>query len=79
MAKKPKEIKEDCIRIGKWHLLYAWVCSRLSEEESLEWLRKNHPAGTSGNWGKINYGEHPESKPVKCSDYPDRMHYQFVC
>lgn len=66
---------EDNI-ITRTGLFNIQVCSKLSEEKALEWVREAHPAGTTGNWQK------PIEKklgPVQCKEYPDRKHYVFAC
>lgn len=57
-------------------LLCAQVCSEGSEEEALDWLRRENPAGTSNNWQHSNEEGHA---PAKCEKYPERTHYMFIC
>lgn len=52
------------------------VCSTKSWDEALDWLQRNSPAGTTGNWQK---DEREEVKPVPCGDIPGRTHYVFNC
>ena len=60
-------------------LLNCQVCSTGSEDEALAWVRKTWPAGTTNNWGKYDYSDHPNMAPVKCEKEPTRTHYMFVC
>jgi hypothetical protein len=52
------------------------VCSTKTEEETLEWLRLNRPAGTSNNW-RMDFKE--TSRPLQCASHSERKHYYFVC
>lgn len=57
-------------------LLNIQVCSEGTLEEALEWVRRNHPAGTSNNWQK---DDRPEAAPITCADDEGRTHYLFEC
>lgn len=58
-------------------LLFIRVCSDGTEEETLDWLRTNHPAGTENNW---QISEEENRRPVPCAEDPDKKtHYFFVC
>lgn len=57
-------------------LLLNRVCGDGTAEEAEAWIRKYHPAGTSGNWHLSN---EDHRKPVVCGDDPNRTHYMFEC
>lgn len=52
------------------------VCSEGTEDEALEWVRKNSPAGTTNNWQKQ---DNEKLKPADCPETGGRKHYLFVC
>jgi len=52
------------------------VCGEGTAEEAEEWIRVNHPAGTTGNW---HLATEDHQKPVPCDVDPKRTHYMFVC
>lgn len=66
-------MKAELLKNG---VLCAQVCSDGSYDETLEWIRKNNPAGTENNWGKA-YRDGQE--PVKCADNPEHTHFIFSC
>lgn len=74
-----KPIKDENCEITRSSLLNIQVCSKLSEEETLEWLRKASPAGTSANWGLQRKDDDNYLAPVQCANDPERKHYIFVC
>lgn len=57
------------------------VCSNGSWDETLEWVRKNCPAGTENNWQKkegiLDAGKN--AAPVECGNGNGMMHYMFIC
>ena len=55
------------------------VCSTLSEELALEWVRGANPAGTEENWQVYDYECNPEMAPVVCKHVKGRTHYMFEC
>lgn len=63
-------------RVG---IVNCQVCSTGTQEEALEWVRTNEPAGTQNNWQAIDYGAQPEMAPVRCDKNNGRVHYMFVC
>lgn len=67
-------IKDHNCEILRSTIFNIQVCSKLSEKETLEWLRKNSPAGTVNNWGLQN-----DISPVQCVNDPEKMHYIFNC
>lgn len=71
-----EEFKNSTHILTKTSLLHAQVCSSATYEEALAWLQINHPAGTTNNWQRET---REELKPVKCAEFPDRMHYIFTC
>jgi len=74
-----KPIKDENCEILKSSLLNIQVCSRLSEEETLEWLRVNSPAGTTGNWGLQYRDSEDYLASVQCAGNSDRKHFIFIC
>lgn len=54
----------------------AQVCSLGTYDEALDYIRSQNPAGTEFNWSKNEEGKFAQ---VKCSEYPERTHYMFVC
>lgn len=66
---------DDCI-ILKHGMLNLQACSKLSKEDTVKWVQRNSPAGTTNNW---NLSTEESQKPVKCNKYPDRTHYTFQC
>ena len=72
-------IKDEDCEILRSSLLNIQVCSSLSEEETLEWLRRVSPAGTSANWGFQRKDDKDYLAPVQCVDDPKRTHYIFRC
>lgn len=71
-----RPIKDENCEIIQSSLLCIQVCSKLTEEETLEWVRKNSPAGTENNWGLSSEKEH---MPIQCVNNSDKKHYMFVC
>jgi len=63
-----RPIKDENCEILWSSLLTIQVCSLLSEEETLEWLRINSPAGTSNNWGLQNKESDNYLAPIKCTE-----------
>lgn len=57
-------------------LLDAQVCTEVTYDEALDWIRNTNPAGTQNNWGKNEKGNFA---PVKCGSHPERTHYMFIC
>ena len=74
-----KPIKNENCEVLRSGLLNIQVCSCLSEEETLRWLRRASPAGTSMNWGMQKKDDKDYLSPVKCGDDSERWHYIFVC
>jgi len=74
-----KLIKDENCEITRSNLLNIQVCSRLSEEETLEWLREKSPAGTSGNWLIQDRNSKDYLAPVQCANDQNRKHFIFVC
>ena len=72
-------VKDENCEITRSSLLNIQVCSRLSEEETLEWLRENSPAGTTGNWALQRKDSGDYLMPVQCSEDSERTHYIFDC
>ena len=72
-------IKNGSCKIVRSTLLNIQVCSSLSEEETLEWVRDKHPAGTTGNWMLQNKGTSRYLAPVQCADDSAKAHYVFIC
>jgi hypothetical protein len=56
--------------------LNARVCSSGTWDEALQWLRRENPAGTTGNWVKK---EQENCAPVKCANNSEMTHYMFTC
>lgn len=65
----------NCI-ILKTSILAIQICSALSEDETLKWVREASPAGTSNNWCK---SDDPGHASVNCADGGGRKHYVFIC
>jgi len=64
--------------------IYAMqVCAKngVSDEEILEQANVKNPAGSANGWSRIcrNDPNHPNSDPVQCKTYSDRMHYILFC
>lgn len=57
-------------------LVQCRVCSNGTWDETLDWVRKENPAGTEMNWHKHS-GDN--FKPIQCSDDNTRFHYMFEC
>jgi hypothetical protein len=60
-------------------ILRIQVCSTGTIDEALEWVRENHPAGTTNNWCKQ---DNEKLAPVDCEDPAEqrgRKHYIFEC
>lgn len=57
-------------------VLYTRVCSDGTPEEVEAWVRREHPAGTTGNWSLCT---EDHQKPVPCVDKPGFKHFMFVC
>ena len=74
-----KKIKDDDCEILRSSLLNIQVCSRLPEEETLQWLREKSPAGTSGNWQLQRKDSDGYLAPVQCAENPGRKHFVFNC
>ena len=72
-----KPIKDENCEILRSSILNIQVCSKLSEEETLAWLRINSPAGTSANWGLQRKDADDYLEPVQCAEDPNRTHYIF--
>lgn len=68
--------KDEHSEVTKWSLLNCQVCSDLSEEEALEWVKKVMPAGTSLNWCLTH---DPKIEAVNCANGGGRKHYVYVC
>jgi len=74
-----KPIKDENCEILRSYLLNIQVCSRLSEKDTLLWLREKSPAGTTGNWCLQRKDSDNYLPPVKCDEDPEKTHYIFVC
>jgi hypothetical protein len=66
-------VKDEHSEVTRWSLLNCQVCSDLSEDEALEWVKKAMPAGTSGNWGRSDVGA------IDCANGNGRKHYVYQC
>lgn len=63
--------------LTRYNLLYAQVCSDGTWDETLEWIRRENPAGTENNWSK---DESPAGAAVPCANNPTtHKHYMFEC
>ena len=75
---KVKE-KEYYFEIIGMKLLGLQVCSNCPpkhQKEVEKSVRRNSPAGTSGNWFLQTEGD---NAPVKCADGGGNYHYLFIC
>jgi hypothetical protein len=57
--------------------MQACAVADATDEEILEVCNRENPSGTTGGWSCII--KRGKGKPVKCADYPDRMHYLIEC
>jgi len=68
-----KDIKDDKNMVTRMGLFNIQVCSELTKDEALEWVREMSPSETYNNWQK------GDSKPVQCLKMKNRKHYVYVC
>lgn len=61
---------------GFVYMVFSRVCGEGSAEEAEQWIRENHPAGTTANW---HLSKAENRQPVACADDPKRTHYMFEC
>lgn len=60
-------------------IFHIGVCTEKAENEALEWVRKTNAAGTTANWGLVDYKEYPQKSPIQCNACKKRKHYMFMC
>ena len=73
---------------GIFGLCLMQVCAvaDATDKEILEVCNKENPSGTSNGWSEVIRTEKPDSMwhdknkmPVKCTDYPGRIHFLVLC
>ena len=72
-------IKDENCEITMSSLLSIQVCSKLSEEDTLAWLQRVSPSGTTANWQLQDKTRDDYLAPVQCADDPNKTHFIFVC
>jgi len=61
-------------------LLYASVCTSLSDEEATERLNCEHPTGIASRWTLANEPfSGGESNPTRCFERKGNRHILFSC
>lgn len=74
--------REFCGLIG----MQVCAVADATDEEILEVCNRENPSGTSNGWGSVirapvdgDMWRREDTKPVACSEYPERLHFMVLC